>query len=187
MSPVTHFLAGWLAANAADLEKRDRLLVTVSAVVPDVDSLGVVIDFFNRDTDAPKWFGLLHHVLSHNVGFAVLMAICAFILSKRKWPTTLLVIASIHLHFLGDLAGARGPDGYQWPIPYLLPFSDAWQLTWAYQWGLTSWQNFTITATAMAVTIYLAWRRGYSPLEIISGRADGAFVNALRSRFGKPK
>ncbi len=28
----------------------------------------------------------------------------------------LLVLFSFHLHLLGDLVGARGPDGDQWPI-----------------------------------------------------------------------
>ena len=32
---------------------------------------------------------------------------------------------------------------------------------------------------------WLAWRRGYSPLEMVSRRADGAFVQALRQRFGE--
>jgi len=28
------------------------------------------------------------------------------------------------------MLGSRGPDGYQWPIPYLSPFSSAVQLSW---------------------------------------------------------
>ena len=31
MSPVTHFLTGWVLANSARLERRDRMLVTLSA------------------------------------------------------------------------------------------------------------------------------------------------------------
>ena len=34
MSPVTHFLTGWVLANSAGLERRDRALVTLSVVVP---------------------------------------------------------------------------------------------------------------------------------------------------------
>ena len=37
MSPVTHFLTGWVLANAADLNRRDRAVVTLAAVVPDVE------------------------------------------------------------------------------------------------------------------------------------------------------
>jgi len=31
---------------------------------------------------------------------------------------------------------------------------------------------------------YLAWKRGYSPLEMVSGKVDEAFVETLRKRFG---
>ena len=34
--------------------------------------------------------------------------------------------------------------------------------------------------------LYLAWRRGFSVLEMASSRADAGFVAALRRRFGVP-
>ena len=42
MSPITHFLAGWTIANTVKFDKRDRMLVTLAGVVPDVDGMGVV-------------------------------------------------------------------------------------------------------------------------------------------------
>jgi hypothetical protein len=87
------------------------------------------------------------------------------------------------LHLLGDLVGARGPDGDQWPIPYLLPFSNHLQLIWAGQWALNAWQNMTLTAALLLLTWVLAWKRGFSPLEMFSTKADRAFVGALRRRF----
>lgn len=94
---------------------------------------------------------------------------------------------TFHLHLLGDLVGARGPDGYQWPIPYLLSFSDAWQWTWQDQWALNAWPNFVITIAMLVVTLYLAWMRGYSPVEMASSAADRTFVGALRHRFPHPR
>jgi hypothetical protein len=35
----------------------------------------------------------------------------------------------------------------------------------------------------LGMTFYLAWQRGYSPLEMVSERADRALVAALRKRF----
>ena len=90
---------------------------------------------------------------------------------------------AFHSHILGDVIGARGPDGYQWPIPYLLPFSRTPELVWSGQWALNAWQNFVITAIALSLTFYIAWSRGHSPLEIFSSRADRAFVETLRTRF----
>ena len=48
MSPVTHFLSGWALANLARLERRDRMLVTLSVVVPDSDGLGIVAEVLAR-------------------------------------------------------------------------------------------------------------------------------------------
>jgi len=90
---------------------------------------------------------------------------------------------AFHLHLLGDLVGSRGPDGYQWPIPYLYPFSAQWTLAWPGQWELNAWPNILITALVLGITLYLAWKRGCSPLEMVSLKADAAFVTGLRKRF----
>ncbi|HIL72318.1 MAG TPA: hypothetical protein EYG38_20980 [Verrucomicrobia bacterium] len=98
---------------------------------------------------------------------------------------TLLAWISFHLHLLGDLFGARGPDGDQWPIPYLLPFSDSWQWVWQGQWALNAWPNMLITAGLILSTLILARRKGFSPLEIISLKADKIFVDTIQARFRK--
>ena len=93
--------------------------------------------------------------------------------------TGFLALLAFHLHLLGDLVGSRGPDGYQWPIPYLLPFSTDWNLTWQYQWELDAWPNILVTLLLLGVTLYLSWKRGHSPLELVSQRADAAFVSRI--------
>jgi hypothetical protein len=117
------------------------------------------------------------------VGFAVVVTVTAAIFARQKIATAFLALVSFHLHLLADLLGARGPDGDQWPIPYLLPFSNKWQLTWSGQWALNAWPNFLITGALIVLTIALARRRGFSPLEIFSRKADAIFVGALRTRF----
>lgn len=188
MSPVTHFLMGWVVANTANLDRKERAAVTIAGVVPDIDGLGTIVEKLTRGWDRPLlWFSEYHHVLAHNLGFALLVAAASFMLATRRWKTAALVFVSFHLHLLGDLVGGRGPDGYQWPIPYLLPFSNAWQWSWQGQWELNAWPNFVITIAALLVTFYLAWKRGYSPLEMISPFADRAFVDTLRYRFPYPR
>ena len=183
MSPVTHFLFGWMVANSTPLSRRDRGLVAVAGVIPDVDGLGVIPDVLTRGWEHPlPWFTLYHHTL-HNLTFGVLVAVVALSVAQRRWKTAALVFLSFHLHLVSDLAGARGPDGYQWPIPYLSPWSDAWELAWPGQWALNAWPNFVITGALLVATFYLAWRRGFSPLEIVSLKLDRAFVAALRARF----
>src|ERR1035438_4282758 len=73
MSPITHFLMGWAVANSVpSLGKRDRALVTWASVVPDLDGLGIIADRLTRNSSHPlNWWGDYHHVLGHNLGFAI--------------------------------------------------------------------------------------------------------------------
>ena len=185
MSPITHFLTGWLVANASDKSNRcDRAMITLSSVVPDVDGLGIIADLLTSNSEHPlNLYSDYHHVLGHNIGFGLLLAMITFAFATRRWTTAALGILSFHLHLLCDLAGSRGPDGYQWPIPYLLPFSSKVQLTWSGQWALNAWPNFVITGVALVILFLLAWKRGHSPFEMISASANRAFVEALRRRF----
>ena len=184
MSPVTHFLLGWVTANAAQLNRRERAVVTIAGIIPDADGFGIAAEIATRDSAHPlMWWSEYHHVLGHNIGFCLLVTAAGYALATRRGLTALLVFLSFHLHLLGDLVGARGPDGEQWPIPYLSPFSAAWQWTWSGQWALNAWPNLVITAAMLATTLWLAWQRGYSPLEMLSSRADKALVAALRQRF----
>jgi inner membrane protein len=141
MSPVTHFFSGWVLANCATLNRKDRALVTLACVVPDVDGLGLIPELLTRNSAHPLlWFTLYHHSL-HNLAFALFVAAVALVLATRKWTTGLLALLSFHLHLFEDVLGSRGPDGYQWPIPYLQPFSSALQWSWRGQWGLNAWPN----------------------------------------------
>ena len=184
MSPITHFLTGWIVANADHLDRRDRAIATAAAVAPDLDGLGIVADLLTRQSEHPlSLYPEYHHVLGHSLGFGLLLSFVGFILGVRKWTTAGFVLINFHLHLLFDLAGSRGPDGYQWPIPYLLPFSSAWQLVWDGQWELNAWPNFVVTGIALATVFVLAWKRGYSPLEMVSESANKAFVETIRRRF----
>lgn len=106
-----------------------------------------------------------------------------FASARNRVKVALLVFAGVHLHLLEDIAGSRGPDGYQWPIPYLYPFSDSVAIAWDGQWALNAWQNITITIVLLVATFVLAWSRGYSPVGLFSQRADAAFVATLRRRL----
>jgi inner membrane protein len=102
---------------------------------------------------------------------------------SHPWLTAFLVFISFHLHLLCDVIGARGPDGDQWPIPYLKPFSNTLQLTWHGQWALNAWQNFVITGLLLLATFWIAWKYASSPVELVSQSANDSFVFALRRRI----
>ena len=184
MNPATHFLVGWSVANAAPLERRDRTAVALAGIAPDVDGFGFLPEILTRGWEHPiRWFSEYHHALAHNLLLGIVVAGACFAAAKRRWTTAALALASFHLHLACDVLGARGPDGTIWDVPYLWPFSERWTWAWQGQWRLDSWQNMAITLALLALMFYLAWRRGYSPVGIVSERADGAFVATLRRRF----
>ena len=187
MNPATHLLISWTVANTADIPRRDRALVTLSGIIPDIDGVGIIAELLTENTATPLiWYSKYHHILGHNLGLGLILVAAVFLLSTRRWMSAFLALLAFHLHLLGDLVGSRGPDGYQWPIPYFFPFSGNWTLTWQGQWELNAWPNILVTLLILGITLYLAWKRGRSPFEMISLKADTAFVAGLRKRFGAP-
>jgi inner membrane protein len=187
MNPVEHLLIGWAAANAIELDRRDRILVTIGGIVPDLDGFGLLPELLTRGSAHELfWWTDYHHTLCHNLAFALLYSAFAALVAHRRRASFLMAFVTVHLHLLGDLVGARGPDGYQWPIPYLLPFSERWTWSWSGQWALNAWQNFAITIPLLLWTLWFEWKRGRSPLEMVSLRADSILIDTLRARFGNP-
>lgn len=184
MSPLTHLLISWSAASCFKINKKDRILATAAGVLPDIDGIGLGYDLLMKgDGRTLEYWSTYHHTLCHNIGFGLLIAIMALAAASRRWMTSCLVLLCFHLHLLCDVIGSRGPDGYQWPIPYLQPFSDAWQLAWAGQWQLNAWQNIAITSVAIIFILYQASKYGLSPLEIISSKANRVFSDTIQKRF----
>lgn len=184
MSPITHLLISWSAASIFKIEKKDRILATIAGVAPDIDGIGLGYDLLMKgDGQALEYWSTYHHTLCHNIGFGVLLTITAYLSASRRWLTSGLVLLCFHLHLLCDILGSRGPDGDQWPIPYLEPFSDVWQLSWAGQWQLNAWPNIAITLAAIFFILYQAHKYGLSPLEIFSSRANRVFADTIQKRF----
>src|SRR5437868_3466526 len=130
--------------------------MVAAAVVPDVDGLGIVPELLTRNSEHPlAWFTLYHHSL-HTLLFCMLFSLYAFFLANQKWKTAGLCFLTFHSHLLGDLVGARGPDGYAWPIPYLKPFTSRWEWSWAGEWALNSWPNVMITLLLLVITVWVA-------------------------------
>lgn len=200
MSPVTHFFAGWLLASATPLARREKAAVVLAGLAPDLDGLGIVPELLTRNSSHPLlWFSEYHHAL-HNLAFGIIVTAAAYVCSSlagfafgpriqrpaatsRPSMTALLAFLSFHLHLFCDLIGSRGPDGYNWPVPYLTPFSRSLQLTWHGQWALNGWQNVAITGVFLTITLWIAAAYESSPLELVSNRANATVVVVLRRWF----
>jgi hypothetical protein len=76
-----------------------------------------------------------------------------------------MVLSFDSLGFMGGVARATGKVFQNWDDSH----RDEWK-----------WDKVTCG------THFIDWKRGFSPLEMVYGRADRAFVGALRNRFGEP-
>jgi inner membrane protein len=181
MNPFTHLLFGWSVANVDGLERRDRLLVTIGGILPDIDSFGIIPEIITHKK--LDWFSRYHHLLAHNLLAAIVGLVVVILIARKRVTVGILFFLAFHIHLLCDILGGRGPDGYQWPIPYLWPFSSELQITWLHQWALNAWPNMAITVSFIIITIWLARLKGYSIMGLVSPKLDNLVVKSIRQRF----
>ena len=184
MSPVTHLFASWLIAAGTTDNPRDRRLVTLSGLAPDLDGLGIVADFARQAmhrSDDFFYYQKYHHTLLHGVfGAAVIAAgLCCF--AERRWRVLGLCFVVAHLHFICDLVGSRGPGVEDnWPIHYLMPFTRDWTWRWSHQWPLDAWPNRVLSIALMIACLGASLRWGNSVVGVFSRKGDRVFVAVLR-------
>lgn len=186
MHVVTHLLAGWALAEPAKLEKRDKAIVAWASVAPDLDGIGLPIDWATRALgEGTSFYETWHHVAGHGLPAATLLTLACLPFLRRKALGAAMVFASFHLHLAFDLAGSGGgTPGDIWPLHYWWPVSDA-LIAWGGQWPLTSWQNTTLTVALMIYGLWRGVRYGSTPLGLFSARADATLVATLRARLAR--
>src|SRR5882724_1854117 len=69
MSPITHFLASWVAAESCTEDRRERLWICLAGLAPDLDGLGLAVDIGNEMLGLPpsQWYAVYHHFLFHGI------------------------------------------------------------------------------------------------------------------------
>lgn len=185
MSPLTHFIGSWLVASVTTDHPRDRKLVTLAGVLPDLDGMGLVADLaiatISGQPNQYHYYQQYHHYLTHGwPGALVVAGVLALFARNRPW-TLLLCLVTFHLHLFCDLLGSRGPTvGDLWPIAYGEPLFRQPVWFWKGQWKLDGWQNQLIFVLVFAASLWQATRLGHSFVELFSGKADAVFVRVLR-------
>jgi hypothetical protein len=170
VNPIVHAELSWLGTFRL-AQRRDRLLVTLAGVLPDLDGLTLL---FGEEA-----YGKWHHVVTHGVVAAGLLTAGLTVFAHQRLRVAALAFAMFHLHLLCDLAGS-GPG---WPITYLWPLSMQ-ELSWSGQWNLASWQNTVIGLSATLAVLACAVPLGRTMVELFSKAADAKVVGAMRARFG---
>ena len=187
MSPITHLFASWVIAAKTTDNVRDRRLVALSGIAPDLDGAGIIVDFVRQArhlSDDFWYFQKYHHHLLHGIFGAVAIALILALFAQSRGRVFLLCLLAVHGHFLCDLLGSRGPEAHDlWPIHYLAPLSYHWTWVWKHQWALDAWPNRLITLWLFAWILLLALRLGDSPVGVFNRKADSVFIGVLRGWF----
>jgi hypothetical protein len=186
MAPGTHALIGWWTANVVPLSRRDRLLVFLGGVLPDLDGLGLLVS-----TDAYLTY---HHVLCHNLPGGLVWAALTAALARQRLLCATLAVLNWHLHLACDYFGSRGPwDTPPWVLPYLFPLVGGWAgpefvgPAWYYnpwQWPLNGWPNTLVTVLGLAGWVYIAVRLDRTWFEFVWPWFDREVCRTLRKWFG---
>jgi LexA-binding, inner membrane-associated putative hydrolase len=185
MSPITHLVGSWLVAVATTNNPRDRKLVTWAGVVPDADGLGVIPDVIGSWISGKActfyYYQTYHHLLMHGWPAAVVVSILFALYAQERRRVLFLCLLTFHLHLLCDLIGSRGPTpGDLWPICYSEPLFRHPIWFWKHQWRLDGWQNQIIFLVIFLASLWVATKRGFSFVEVISSKADKVFVGVLQ-------
>jgi len=170
MTPGAHLLISWLSSVEVLKERRERALVALSGVAPDLDGLGIIPDKLIGTTN---YYFEFHHYLGHSIISTFLIAgIASFFAKSQKLAVWLLAFILVHVHIFCDVIGSKGPDGYHWPVYYLYPFDSKFELTWKYQWELNAWQNQVIMIILLLMCLYYAYSKKITFLEVFSQSLD---------------
>lgn len=186
MAPGTHAFLGWWTANVVPLGRRDRLLVFLGGLLPDLDGLGLLY--------SAEAYQTYHHVLCHNLAGCLVWVAVTAAAARDRGRCALLAFLNWHLHLACDYFGSRGPmDTPPWPLPYLFPLVGGWSgetfsgPAWywnPWQWPLDSWRNTLVTVLGAAWWVYIAVRLDRTWFEFVSLRFDAEVCKMLRKWFG---
>ncbi len=175
MAPAAHLLISWLCAVPIFKQSRERRLVTLAGISPDIDGIGIFIDKLNANkTD---FYFEYHHYLCHNIFACIVISFLVTALAKSQRAAVFCMsFFVVHIHFLCDILGSRGPDGYLWPIYYLYPANKTFQLTWGGQWELNAWQNQSIIFVLFVLCFIVLRKKQITFLEVISPRLESEAI-----------
>jgi len=170
----------------ARLSKRDRILVTVAGVFPDLDGLGAVPDLSSKYVQGRETYvySTCHHSLLHGLPAAIALTAVGGLVGANRLRVATMSFIAVHLHMLFDLVGSRGPAKHGvWPILHLEPFAGAGTVSVAWKWQLNAWPIIFLTFVLLALVARSAIVKGYTPIEILGPRHDRVLVEDIRKRW----
>jgi membrane-bound metal-dependent hydrolase YbcI (DUF457 family) len=154
---LTHIGLSWIVASLGRGSRKDRWLITLAGVLPDLDGAGIVW--------SAQAYAAVHRAAGHGLAFAVLWTALTLWRADRRRSAAVLAMVSFHMHLLLDLVGTGGL-----PIRYFWPVSD-WGATYAGRWMLASWPNAVVMGLTLLGVLWVGWRS--ARLSSAPSRASG--------------
>jgi hypothetical protein len=191
MSPGNHAFISWWTANVLPLSRRDRAVVFLAGVLPDLDGLTLLY--------SAQAYVTYHHILAHNLLGGLLWTGLSAAFARQRLACATLTFLNWHLHLACDYFGSAGPGGSVWPLPYLFPLVGGWNPEgvfvgpgwyWNFhQWELNAWPNTLVFLLALAGWVYIAVRLDRTFFEFLWPRMDQELCRTLRKwcRGGPPE
>lgn len=185
MQGPAHLVLSWYAARAAGLDcVRDRRIVALAGIAPDIDVIAYPIGYvwlgFDLDRAYAEVWEVVHHRYTHGIGFAAFTVLIAWLLAAGggtrvgRLRVAMLAGAISLVHVFCDLVAA-GPG---WPVYPLWPLSDlAWAVPWS--WNVSDAPNVVITVACLISVLVHARMVGISPIETFSSALDRRVVAIL--------
>jgi inner membrane protein len=162
---LTHIGLSWILAALGRRSVKDRWLIALAGVVPDLDGAGILW--------SEQAYVAVHRAAGHGLAFAVLWTALTLRRADRRWSTAALAAVTFHVHLLLDLVGTGGL-----PIRYFWPVAD-WGASYAGRWTLASWQNGVIMGLTLLGVLWVGRRT--ARLSRAPARGDGAARRAPRT------
>jgi membrane-bound metal-dependent hydrolase YbcI (DUF457 family) len=141
---LTHIGLSWIIAHLLAGSRKDRGLVVLAGVLPDLDGAGILW--------SEHAYLAAHRAVGHSLLFVLLFVLLTWRTADAPLPSAALAAVSFHVHLLLDAVGTGGL-----PIRYLWPVSD-WGWTYSGRWTLASWPNVGVMALTLLGVLWVAWR-----------------------------
>ena len=180
MHLTSHLFLSYLIPWRTKLERRDRVIISLAGLAPDVDA--PILLLMGKEA-----FVEYHHDYTHHLAGAVVVLAAGLAFGRRKAAAAGFAVAAWCGHMLLDMLGGgdRHPgEPFAYPVPLLWPFSDRPFDPFPFSWSLASWQNGLVMVFAMALMVRIALVEGRTVVEVFSLRADRVVVDVIRKRIG---
>jgi hypothetical protein len=164
-----HLAAGWLLAHCGGNEtRRFRGIVTLAAVIPDID----VVSYLG----GIRAYSTYHHAAGHNLFFSLIVSVISiFAFRTRRLKIFLFTQLAFYSHYYGDYFFTRFPLEFFWPV-------STKGFIYSYRIGLDHPVNLFLGYLSFVIIIVIGAMYHRTPMEFISMELDHRIVNLFRRK-----